>query len=365
MTETVFNINKIDLNNQIMFFGDKPNIARYDVQKHPIFYKLTDKQLGFFWRPEEIDLTKDSKDFKTLSNVQKHIFTTTLSYQTLLDSIQARSPALALLPFVSLPEVESCIEIWSSMEMIHNLSYSYILRNVYANPAEIFDNIIIDQEILKRAKQNIQYYDDFLNLSIHYRAGEKIPLRTLKEKLLLCIASINILEGLNFYASFACSFAFAEQGLMEGNAKIITFIARDESLHLAITQNILKKWSNGEDDPEMVELYEKNLPVIEQMFLNVVETEKQWAKYLFKDGSMMGLNDQILGQYVEFMAGKRMKNLGIKHNFITKNPLSWTEKYLKSSDNQVAPQEVELSSYIIGGIKNDIDDVSFAEFKFS
>jgi ribonucleoside-diphosphate reductase beta chain len=364
MKETVFNIEKVDLNKQFMFFGDKPNIARHDIQKHPIFYKLTEKQLGFFWKPEEIDVSKDAKDFKILSDAQKHIFTSTLSYQTLLDSIQARSPALALLPVVSLPELEACIEAWSNMEMIHNLSYSYILRNVYANPSEIFDNITINEDIISRAKQNIQYYDDFLNLAIQYRAGNTVSMKELKEKLLLCIASINILEGLNFYVSFACSFAFAEQGLMEGNAKIISLIARDEALHLAITQNILKKWSNGEDDPEMAKIYDKNLPKIEKMFLEVIETEKGWARYLFKDGSMMGLNEQILGQYVEYIAGKRMKNLGIKHNFPTKNPLSWTDKYLKSSDAQTAPQESEIISYTIGGIKNDLNELNFDEFKF-
>lgn len=365
MTETVFNTNNIDLKKQTMFFGDKPNIARHDIQKHPIFYKLTEKQLGFFWKPEEIDLTKDAKDFKILSEAQRHIFTSTLSYQTLLDSIQARSPALALLPHVSLPELEACIEAWSNMEMIHNLSYSYILRNVYANPSEIFDNIIINKEILTRAEQNTKYYDDFLNYSIQYRANpSKHSVRTLKEKLLLCVASINILEGLNFYASFACSFAFAEQGLMEGNAKIISLIARDEALHLAVTQNILKKWSNGEDDPEMVDIYKQNLPTIEQMFLDIIETEKAWARYLFKDGSMMGLNEQILSQYVEYIAGKRMKNLGIKHNYITKNPLSWTDKYLKSSDNQTAPQESEIVNYTIGGIKNDLTGLNLDDFKF-
>ena len=362
--ETVFNVNKIDHAKQHMFFGDKPNISRHDVQKHPIFYKLTEQQLGFFWQPSEIDLSKDSKDFKMLSDAQKHIFTSTLSYQTLLDSIQARSPSLALLPFVSLPELESCIQAWTNMEMIHNLSYSHILRNVYSNPSEIFDNIVITDEIINRAKQNIKYYDEFLNASIQYRAGLDVLLKDLKESLLLCVASINILEGLNFYASFACSFAFAEQGLMEGNAKIISLIARDEALHLAITQNILKKWQHGEDDPEMAKLYKKNLPKIEKMFYDVIESEKLWSKYLFKDGSMMGLNENILEQYIEYIAGKRMKNLGIKHEFATKNPLSWTDKYLKSSDNQVANQESENIQYVVGGVKHDVADTSFDEFTF-
>ncbi len=360
---TVFNLQNIDLTTQYMFFGEKLNISRFDIQQHPIFYKLVEQQLGFFWQPSEIDLTKDNKDFKILSESQKHIFTSNLLYQTTLDSIQSRSLVLALLPVISLPELESCVESWSFFESLHSLAYAHIVRNIYANPSIEFNKIMLTPEILERAKMPVKYYDDFLEATELYK-NEKIELKELKEKLLLCVASINILEGVNFYASFACSFAFAEQGLMVGNASILSLIARDESLHLAITQNILKKWANGEDDPEMVKLYKKNLPKIEKMFYEVIDIEKKWAQYLFKDGSMMGLNEQILEQYVEYIAGKRMKNLGIKHEFVTKNPLSWTDKYLKSGDLQEAPQELEKNSYIIGGIKNDVQDTSFDEFTF-
>ena len=360
---TVFNLTNTDLKNQHMFFGEKLNISRFDIQKHPIFYKLVEQQLGFFWQPSEIDLSKDNKDFKILSDAQKHIFTSNLLYQTTLDSIQSRSLSLALLPHVSLPELESCIEAWGFFESLHSLAYAHILRNIYADPTAEFDKIILTEEILERAKQPVKYYDDFINASNEYK-NSKITLMELKEKIILLIASINILEGINFYASFACSFAFPEQGLMQGNASILSLIARDEALHLGITQNILKKWRDGNDDPEMVKIYKKCLPKIEKMFYQVIENEKVWAKYLFKDGSMMGLNEQILGQYIEYIAGKRMKNLGIKHEFSTKNPLSWTDKYLKSSDNQVAPQEQEILTYIIGGVKNDTQDTSFDEFTF-
>jgi ribonucleoside-diphosphate reductase beta chain len=363
MTETVFNTVKNSTKERYMFFGEQPNIARYDEPTHPIFEKLIDKQLGFFWRPEEFNISKDKNDFKMLNDAQKHIWAKTISYQIVLDSIQGRSPALALLPFCTLPELETCITWWTAFEGLHNRSYNYILKNVYAIASDLLDTIVLDEAIVERAKNTVKYYDDFINHGNAYRAGNPTcTLRELKRKLVLCVASINALEGLSFYASFACSFAFAEQGLMEGNAKQISTIARDESLHLAITQNILKKWANGEDDPEMQELYKECLPEIREIYENIILQEKAWCKYLFRDGPMLGLNEKILSDYVEHIAGKRMRNIGIKNDYPVKNTLSWNEKYLSSSDLQVAPQEVEVSSYIIGGVKNDISDADFGAF---
>lgn len=366
MIETVFNATPISSPKQFMFFGEQPNLARYDVLVHPIFDKLTTTQKGQFWQPEEFDLSKDMKDFKSLSDSLRHIFTKTLSYQIVLDTIQSRSPALAMLPFVSIPELESCIETWCFFESIHNHSYSYIIRNIYPNPGEVFDSVILDDNIVERAKRTTKYYDDFINASNDYRANGtvNISLRDLKKKFLLCIVSINALEGLSFYASFACSFAFAESGLMEGNAKIISAIAKDENQHLAITQNILKRWSGGQDDPEMFELYNECQDDIIELYHNVIQQEKEWCEYLFKDGAMLGLNAQILSDYVEYMAGKRMKNLGIKTDYPTKNPLSWTDKYLNIASLQVSPQETEIISYVIGGTKNDVADADFSEFDF-
>lgn len=363
MTETVFNMNPDSAKGNYMFFGAEPTIARYDVVTHQIFDKLTAKQKSNFWQPEEVDITKDRTDFKMLTDAQQHIWAKTISYQIVLDTIQARSPSLALKPFVTLPELEACVTAWEFFESIHNYSYSYILRNVYNVPAELLDTIVIDESIKARAKETIKYYDDFLNEGLWYRVGQpRVSMRELKKKLVLCVASINALEGLSFYASFACSFAFAEHGLMEGNAKEITLIAKDEALHLAITQNILKKWASGEDDPEMAGIYKECLPEIEQIYFNIIEQEKEWCEYLFRDGSLIGLNAAILSDYVEYMAGKRMKNIGIKTSFTTKNPLSWTEKYLTSSDVQVAPQETEITNYVVGGVKNDLADADFGAF---
>jgi ribonucleoside-diphosphate reductase beta chain len=363
MKETVFNTQPNVTKEQYMFFGEQPNIARYDEPTHPIFDKLIDKQIGFFWRPEEFDISKDKNDFKMLSDTQKHIWVKTLSYQIVLDSIQGRSPSLALLPFVTIPELETCITWWTAFEGLHNRSYNYILKNVYAVAGDLLNGIILDESIKERAANTVKYYDDFINESNLWRAGvSKLTLTQLKKKLVLCVASINALEGLSFYASFACSFAFAEQGLMEGNAKQIATIARDESLHLAITQNILKKWASGDDDPEMVEIYQDSLEEIRGIYESIISQEKEWCKYLFSEGSMLGLNEKILSDYVEYIAGKRMKNIGLKTNYSTKNPLSWTEKYLSSGDMQVAPQETEISSYVIGGMKNDLTDHDFGNF---
>lgn len=370
-----FNRNDVDFTKQYMFFDEQPNVARYDIQKFPIFEKLIEKHLGFFWKPDEVDVNKDAIDFKRLSEHEKHIFMENLKYQTLLDSVQGRAPNLALLPYVSLPELETLIETWSFSETIHSRSYTYILRNILSNPSIAFDDIIRNTNIMNRANAVTNYYDDFMEYAKLYETfgegehklnGKKVVLnkRELKRKLLICVASINILEGVRFYVSFACAFAFAENDVMEGNAKIISLIARDENLHLAITQNILKKWAAGQDDPEMKELFWEELDKIEAMYHEAVEQEKEWSRYLFKDGSIMGLDELRLNEYVEYIAGNRMRAIGIKNDYSKRNPLSWTDKYLKSSDNQVAPQETEITSYIIGGVKHDIDKDSFADITF-
>lgn len=350
-----------------MFFGEEQSIYRTDKLVHPQFDKLARRQKGFFWQPEEIDVTKDQKDFKLLDAGQEHIFTSTLTYQNMLDSVQGRGPDLALLPHASLPELEAFILWWSAMEQTHADSYSYIVRNVYSNPTAVFDENAINPNIIERAKNTIKYYDDFLDASIKYRAGVGyISEMELKRKFLLMIVSINALEGLSFYQSFACSFAFAEQGLMVGNSNIISLIARDEALHLAGTQTILKLWREGKDDPMMKTLYFQEIDTIKGIYDNIVEQEKEWAAYLFSKGSMLGLNEQILGgEYVPYIAGTRLKNLGIKHDYPVKNPLPWTLKYLNTSDKQVAPQEQEILTYTIGGIKNDLEEAKFKQFRMA
>ena len=374
---TVFNTDQVNTKKQPMFFGKPLGIQRYDSYKYPVFDKLTTQQLGYFWRPEEVSLQKDRGDYQTLRPEQKHIYTSNLKYQIMLDSVQGRGPGLAFLPYCSLPELEACMTVWEFMEMIHSRSYTYIIKNIYSDPSEVFDTIITDERILERAKSVTESYDDFINTAQNYGSSdqwmyqlEQVPLaketlNDVKRKLYRAIANVNILEGIRFYVSFACSFAFGELKLMEGSAKIISLIARDENQHLAITQNILNKWKEG-DDPEMKQIMKEEEEWTYKMFDRAVNEEKKWADHLFKDGSMIGLNDKLLQQYVEWIANRRLKAIGLKAKYdisANNNPLPWTQHWINSKSVQIAPQETEITSYLVGGIKQDLEKDSFSGFK--
>ena len=374
---TVFNRNEVDTKKQPMFFGQPLGVQRYDSFKYPSFDKLTTQMLGYFWRPEEVSLQKDRGDYQSLRPEQKHIFTSNLKYQILLDSVQGRGPGMAFAPYCALPELESAMNVWQFMEMIHSRSYTYIIKNVYPDPSEVFDTILDDEKILARAESVTKAYDDFLNeahewdQSNLWKEGwensqtKDFHLHELKRKLYRAVANVNILEGIRFYVSFACSFAFGELKLMEGSAKIISLISRDENQHLVLTQQILKKWADG-DDPEMQEIAEEEKDNVLTMFKNTVEEEKDWAEYLFSGGSMIGLNDKLLTQYVEWIANKRMKTLGFDPIYdqpLRNNPLPWTQHWISSKGLQVAPQETEVESYVVGGIKQDMKKNTFSGFK--
>ena len=374
---TVFNTDVVDTTKQKMFFGPPLGVQRYDKFKYPVFDKLTQQQLGYFWRPEEVSLQKDRADYPLLNDAQKHIFTSNLKYQILLDSVQGRGPGMAFTPYCSLPELEGAMNIWQTMEMVHSRSYTHIIKNVYADPSEVFDHILEDEKILSRAQTVTHAYDEFLQAASEWGAGrqwqhylEEVPnaqweLRELKRKLYRAVANVYILEGIRFYVSFACSFAFGELKLLEGSAKIIGLIARDESQHMTVTQNIINKWKEG-DDPDMQQIIEEEEGNVYNMFRECVEEEKLWAEYLFKDGSIIGLNDKLLSKYVEWTANRRLKSIGLKPIFdapITNNPLPWTAHWLSSKGMQVAPQETEVESYLIGSIKQDVKKDTFSGFK--
>ena len=374
---TVFNTEEVDTKKQPMFFGKPLGVQRYDSYKYPVFDRLTTQQLGYFWRPEEVSLQKDRGDYQTLRSEQKHIFTSNLKYQTMLDSVQGRAPGMAFIPYCSLPELEACMEVWGFMEMIHSRSYTYIVKNVYPNPSEVFDTILQDEKILERASSVTESYDDFINCAQDWGASNnwkddwrdhinaRWTRKDLKRKLYRAVANVNILEGIRFYVSFACSFAFGELKLMEGSAKIISLIARDENQHLVLTQTILNNWRKG-DDPQMVEIMKEEEDWTYKMFDKCVNEEKKWADYLFKDGSMIGLNDKLLQQYVEWIANKRLKAIGLKPAYdipMRNNPLPWTQHWISSKGLQVAPQETEVESYVVGGIKQDVKKDTFSGFK--
>ncbi|MCD2167494.1 class Ia ribonucleoside-diphosphate reductase subunit beta [Comamonas koreensis] len=359
-----------------MFFGNPVNVARYDQQKYPIFEKLIEKQLSFFWRPEEVDITQDRIDYQNLPDHEKHIFISNLKYQTLLDSIQGRSPNMAFLPLVSLPELETWIETWAFSETIHSRSYTHILRNIVNDPSVIFDDIMRNESIKLRAGDISSYYDDLIrDAMLHAQLGagshmingvvHEIDVYQLKKKMYLCLMNVNILEAIRFYVSFACSFAFAERKLMEGNAKIIRLIARDEALHLTGTQHLLNIMRSGQDDPDFAKIAKETEQECFEMFKTAALQEKQWAEYLFRDGSMIGLNKDILSQYVEYITNIRMSAIGLKPAFenAKSNPIPWINTWLSSDTVQVAPQEVELSSYLVGQINAEVslDDLSGIE----
>jgi ribonucleoside-diphosphate reductase beta chain len=353
------------------FLDEGLGIQRYDVVKYKQFDKLTDKQLGFFWRPEEVDVSKDSKDFKDLTDHERHIFTSNLKRQILLDSVQGRAPAESFGNLTSLPELENWIITWTFSETIHSRSYTHIIRNIYSDPSKVFDQLLDSKEIVECADDISKYYEDLIEYSQYYKLlGEgthtvngktvAIDKRELKKKIWLCLNSVNVLEGIRFYVSFACSWAFAELKKMEGNAKIIKFIARDENVHLASTQYLLSKVLTKEDI-EFQAIAKECEAEVTQMFVDAVEQEKEWAQYLFKDGSMIGLNSKLLEDYIEWICCKRMTALGLKCPYTVSqtNPLPWTQKWISGAEVQVAPQETEISSYVIGGTKQDVSDDTF------
>jgi ribonucleoside-diphosphate reductase beta chain len=369
---SVFNSKPRDHTKAKMFFDTSGgvNIQRYDTLKYRQFEKLTDKQLGFFWRPEEVDITKDIKDFRDLTTHEQHIFTSNLKRQIILDSVQGRSPNLALLPIVSIPEVENWIETWAFTETIHSRSYTHIIRNIYSDPSEVFDDILETQEIVDCADSISKYYDELiesigylklLGVGTHTVNGKKVNvnLYDIKKKLWLCLMSVNILEGVRFYVSFACSWAFAELKKMEGNAKIIKLIARDENVHLASTQQMLKLLKI--DDKDFAKIAKETESASVEMFMEAIQQEKDWSDYLFADGSMIGLNAELLKNYIEWIGCKRMRAVGLTcpYTVSASNPLPWTQKWISGGNVQPAPQETEITSYINGGTKQDVTEDTF------
>ena len=357
--------NKKDHMTAKAFFDDAPTVARYDKVKYSWLEKLTDKQLGFFWRPEEVDIYKDAKDFKELTPHEQHIFTSNLKRQILLDSVQGRAPTAAFCPIVSLPELETWIQTWAFSETIHSRSYTHIIRNIYSNPSLVFDQITDIEEIIDCASDISKYYDELIELNNRAAAAthlHMVPMSyTHKKALWLALMSVNILEGVRFYVSFACSWAFAEVKKMEGNAKIIKFIARDENLHLAGTQQLLK--ALVKEDEDFAVIAEETRQVCIDLFVAAVNQEKLWANYLFRDGSMVGLNEALLSDYIEWIANKRMTAVGLPSPYKGgSNPLPWTQKWISGAEVQVAPQETEITSYVVGGVKKDVSVDTFKGF---
>lgn len=355
--KTIFNTKNVDPMNQPLFLGKDLGVQRYDVVKYPIFRDLDSKQMMNFWRPEEIELKKDRGDFKEMSENEKFIFTSNLKYQTMLDSVICRGVP-TLLEFVTNTELEACLMTWQFFEKIHSQSYSYIIQNVFADSSEVFGGIYEDKEIMKRANAAIADYNNLMGMACSTTKPSE-----LKKQIYMTIVSINILEAIRFYVSFICSFAFAENKKMVGNADIIKLIKRDEALHLANTQAILKIL-HKEESEGFVNVAKQCQEDAIAMFENAAKEEKEWASYLFKDGSIIGLNETVLHQYIDWLCMSRRKAIGLPYENVGKNPIAgWTQAWMQSESVQVAPQEHEITSYKIGASKNDLDDMDFGDMK--
>ena len=341
-------------------------IARYDQVKYSLFSRLLKQQKSFFWQPEEVILTRDKRDFNTLTEHEQFIFTSNLKRQIVLDSVQGRAPALAFGPIVSLPEVESWITWWTASEQVHSDSYTHIIKNIYPSASKIFDGIMDIEEVVDCAKDISKYYDGLIFWNNFLALEQPLKLNGYdfyehKKAIWLALNAVNALEGIRFYVSFACSWAFAERKLMEGNAKIIKLICRDENLHLASTQALIKLLPK--DDEDFARIQEDCADDVRTMFTDVINQEKAWADYLFKDGSMVGLNANVLKEYVDYIADSRMNSIGIKSGIKTKgNPLPWTVDWITSKNVQVTPQQTQITSYVIGGVEQDVDEDTFNGF---
>ena len=356
--KSIINKKNVDTTKQPLFFGEGLNLQRYDKYRYKKLFDLFLQQLSFFWRPEEVDLSgKEKNDFLSLTDHEKFIFTKNLSYQILLDSVQGRGIG-HLLNDCSNPELEAFAKAWEFSETIHSYSYTYIIKNVYANPSDVFDEILTDKEVLKRTTSVTKYYDDLIN------SIDEKDVNSKKKKLYLTLVSINILEGIRFYVSFACAYAMAQNKKMEGNAKIISLINRDENLHLAFTQMTLKYLRENKDEGFQAIVKECE-PTVIKMFEDAATEEMEWAKYLFKDGSILGLNEKILVSYMKHLTNKRMRAIRLNPIFPdTPNPINWIQSWTESKRVQNAPQETEIESYKIGSFYQDMKTMDVDEFNF-
>lgn len=387
---TVFNTNPVDVLKEPMFFGSGLGIARYDIQRHKVFEDLTEKQLSFFWRPEEVNLMMDAAQFNKLPQYQQDIFTNNLKYQSLLDSIQGRAPSAVLMSLISDPSLDTWVATWTFSETIHSRSYTHIMRNLYTDPSKVFDEIVLDKAIMKRAESIGRYYDDVIEKTRYWQNAkadieyqkeinadedviedaiehEMYWKRELMRSLYLCLHVINALEAIRFYVSFACTFNFHKNmEIMEGNAKIMKFIARDEQLHLKGTQYIIRQLQLGTDGDEWVKIAQECEQEAVDIFMEVNRQEKDWAVHLFKDGDVPGLNTNSMWSFIDYLTVSRMKHCGLPCPITdapVKHPYPWIREYLNSDNVQSAPQEVELSSYLVAQIDNDVDDKVMMSFK--
>jgi ribonucleoside-diphosphate reductase beta chain len=346
----ILNRKNVDIQDQKLFLGPELALQRYDKFKYPVFFDLFNKQLAFFWRPEEISLQKDRVDYQSMEEHEKHIFTSNLLFQTLMDSVVSRG-VNSFSKYITCPELEACFNVWQMFETIHSYSYTYIIKNLYPDPSNLLDSALTIPAIQARIESVCNQYEEL----------EKATENNVKEKIYLALISVNILESVRFYVSFVCAFAFAENKKMVGNADIIRLIKRDELLHLRNTQSILDIL-HKEESEGFVQTSKDCRDRAISMFVKAAEEEKRWAEYLFKDGSILGLNEKVLSQYIEWLTDVRMSNIGFPKQFNVKNNGlgSWAMSWFESSSVQVAPQESEITSYKKHSVSSGINNLDLS-----
>lgn len=355
-----------DSTSEPMFCGNSVAIARLDVYKYHFFVRLVERQQSYFWRPNEVNLTLDRNEFRNrMLPHEREIFMKNLSYQVVMDSEQGRAPALIFLALCSLPELESWLTIWTAFEGIHNQAYAHMMRSVLDDASVIFDKITTDNEIVKRTVAVSEEYDKLYDLICRKHVIGVDP-HELKVQLYRTLACVNALESIRFFVSFACTFIFGERNIIEGCAKIMKFIARDEDLHCQGTEHMLKLMANGLEGEEWAAIAAEQRPFLIEIMKTVSLQEMEWADYLFVDGAILGLNASILKQYIKYRTNLALERLDIEHAYpdVTTDPLPWMDKWTKSDPVQVAPQEAEISSYQIGQIDPHVEEETLLKYKF-
>jgi ribonucleoside-diphosphate reductase beta chain len=331
-------------------------IQRFEEVKYPKIAKFEETARGFFWQPEEISLSKDSNDFKDASDAVKHIFTSNLLRQTALDSLQGRGPTQVFTPVCSLPEVEALMYNWGFFETnIHSKSYSHIIRNIYNVPKDVFNTIHDTKEIVDMASSVGTYYDALHNINCRKELGEDIPEKEYVRAVWMALHASYALEAFRFMVSFATSLAMVENKIFIGNGNIISLILQDELLHKGWTAYLINQVVK--EDSRFAEVKVECEGEVYSLYLDVIREEKAWADYLFKLGPVIGLNANILKDFVDYTATGALKDIGIKYNQPApkSTPIPWFNKHTDTSKKQTALQENESTNYVIGVMGENID----------
>jgi len=359
MSKAQYNLNtKTDYLNRKMFLdpAGPVTIQRFEEVKYKKIADFEATARGFFWQPEEISLTKDSNDFKEASDAVKHIFTSNLLRQTALDSLQGRGPSQIFMPVISLPELEALVYNWTFFETnIHSKSYSHIIRNIYNVPKDVFNTIHDTQEIVDMASSVGNYYEALHNINCRKQMGENIPEKEYIRAIWMALHASYALEAFRFMVSFATSLAMVENKIFMGNGNIIQLILQDELLHKGWTAYLINQVVK--EDSRFAEAKLECESEVYALYLDVIREEKAWADYLFNKGPVIGLNANILKDFVDYTAVSALKEIGIKYQQAAprSTPIPWFNKHVDTSKKQTALQESESTNYVIGVMSENLD----------